>query len=329
MKDLTSGRIGKSILGFATPMLIGNIFQQTYNIVDSIIVGQYLGKEALAAVGASFPIIFALISFVIGIAMGGNIVVSQYFGARDYDKVRRAIDTIYIFVFISSLVITTIGIIFSQGIFRLMRLPEELIPQATLYFNTFMLGIVFLFGFNATQAILRGLGDSLTPLVFLIISSVLNVVLDILFIRYFGMGIAGAAVATVISHGGAFIASIFYLNRTHKLVKLHIKEMVFDWDIFRKSVRIGLPSGFQQTFVSFGMIALFRIARSDAMAEKDSRIAGALIAITIPVTIAPGGLYLLPKPWNLAFVAVQTLIWLTILAFLLRTASRSARLPAM
>jgi putative MATE family efflux protein len=259
MRDLTSGRIGRNILGFATPMLVGNIFLQAYNVVDSIIVGQFIGKEALAAVGASFPIIFALTSFIIGIAMGGNIVVAQYFGAKDYERVRRSIDTIYIFIFFASLVVATVGIVFSQNIFRLMRLPEELIPQASQYFNTFMLGTVFLFGFNGTQAILRGLGDSVTPLIFLIIASVINVVLDIIFIRYLGMGVRGAAVATVISHGGAFIGSIFYLNKTHKLVKLQLKKMVFDWDIFWKSVKIGLPSGFQQTFVSFGMIALFRI----------------------------------------------------------------------
>jgi putative MATE family efflux protein len=262
MKDLTTGHVGGRILKFAAPMLLGNVFQQTYNIVDSIIVGQLIGKEALAAVGASFPIIFALISFVIGIATGGTIVVAQYFGAKDYVKVRRTIDTLYIFVFFASLVITTLGITMSQYIFELIKLPQEVIPMAKTYFNTFMLGTVLLFGFNGTGAILRGLGDSVTPLVFLIIASTFNIALDFVFIKFFGLGVRGAALATVISHGGAFLSAIIYLNRTHKLVQLRLKEMVFDWDIFRKSVRIGVPSGLQQTFVSFGMIALFRIVNN-------------------------------------------------------------------
>jgi putative MATE family efflux protein len=259
VKDLTKGHVGGNILRFAAPMLIGNLFQQSYNIVDSIIVGRILGKEALAAVGASFPIIFALISFVIGIASGGTIVVSQYFGAKDYRRVRRAIDTIYIFIFFASLVIMTVGITFSEEIFRMTKLPPEVIPQATLYLNTFLLGTILLFGFNGTSAILRGLGDSVTPLVFMVIASLSNIGFDLLFIKYFGFGIQGAAWATILSHGGAFLTAVLYLNKTHKIVQLKLKELVFDWSIFRNSVRIGVPSGFQNTFVAFGMIALFRI----------------------------------------------------------------------
>lgn len=260
MKDLTKGHVGGNIFKFAAPMLLGNIFQQSYNIVDSIIVGQVLGKEALAAVGASFPVIFVLISFVIGIASGGTIVISQYFGAKDYRKVRRTIDTLYIFIFFAAIIISVVGITFSEEIFRHIKLPPEVIPQATSYLNTFLLGTVLLFGFNGTSAILRGLGDSITPLVFMIIASVSNIAFDILFIKYLGFGIQGAAWATILSHGGAFITAVLYLNKTHKLVQLRLKELVFDWEIFWKSVKIGVPAGFQQTFVAFGMIALFRIA---------------------------------------------------------------------
>ncbi len=262
MKDLSVGSVGGNILKFTVPMLVGNLFQQAYNFVDSIIVGQLIGKEALAAVGASFPIIFALISFVIGIATGGTIIISQFFGAKDYEKVRRSIDTLYIFIFFASIVITTLGITLSRHIFELINLPAEIIPDAKVYLNTFLLGTVFLFGYNGTASILRGLGDSMTPLVFLIISSIANIGLDILFIKYLGMGVQGAALATVVAHGGAFISAILYLNRTHKLVQLRLKELVFDWEIFWKSVKIGIPSGLQQTFVSFGMVALFRIVNS-------------------------------------------------------------------
>ncbi len=262
MRDLTTGRVGSNILKFAAPMLAGNIFQQTYNIVDSIIVGQLIGKEALAAVGASFPIIFALISFVIGIASGGTIVVAQYFGAKDYYRVRRTIDTLYIFIFFASVAITTLGISISENVFRLTKLPDEVIPQARIYLNTFLMGTILLFGFNGTGAILRGLGDSVTPLVFLIISSVCNIAFDFIFIKYLGLGVRGAALATILSQGGAFLTAIVYLNKTHKLIQLRIRELVFDWKIFWKSVRIGVPSGFQQTFVAFGMIALFRIVNN-------------------------------------------------------------------
>jgi putative MATE family efflux protein len=189
-------------------------------------------------------------------------VIAQYFGAKDYKRVRRAIDTLYIFVFFASILITTIGIVFSKHIFRLTGLPDEVIPDATAYLNTFLFGTVLLFGFNGTSAILRGLGDSVTPLVFLIIASIFNIGFDILFIRYLGLGVRGAALATIISHGGAFITAILYLNKTHKLVQLKLKELVFDWEIFRKSVRIGVPSGLQQTFVSVGMLALFSIVNN-------------------------------------------------------------------
>jgi putative MATE family efflux protein len=259
MRDLTTGRVGEQILKFTAPMLLGNLFQQTYNIVDCIIVGKLIGKEALAAVGASFPIIFMLISFVIGIASGGTVVISQYFGAKDYLRVRKAIDTMYIFIFFASILIMAIGITFSEDIFRMIRLPAEIIPQATSYLKIFLLGTIVLFGFNGTCSILRGIGDSVTPLLFLIISSLINILLAILFVKYFGWGIKGAAWATVISQAIAFFSAVIYLNKTHKLIQLRLKEITFDREIFWKSINIGLPSGFQQTFVSMGMIALFRI----------------------------------------------------------------------
>lgn len=259
MKDLTTGKVGKRILLFALPMLAANFFQLTYHLVDSIIVGRLIGKEALAAVGASNPVIYALISFIIGIASGGNIIVSQFFGAKNYERVRRAIDTIYIFIFVASIVIMIIGISFSRQIFELIKLPPDVIPDAMVYLNTFLLGTILLFGFNATNAILRGLGDSITPLVFVIIASVVNIILDFVFIKYLNMGIRGVAVATVLAHGGAFVSGILYLNKTHKLVGIKLHKLVFDWEIFRQSFRIGVPSGFQQTFVALGMIALFRI----------------------------------------------------------------------
>jgi putative MATE family efflux protein len=259
MKDLTQGNEGRLILNFAIPMLLGNIFQQLYSVINSVIVGNFLGKEALAAVGASFPIIFALISLIIGIAAGSTIIISQYYGAKDIEKVTRAIDTMYIFIFIAGVVVSLVGIIFSEPILRLTRLPEDIIPQAKLYMNVYLAGLVFSFGFNGTAAALRGLGDSKTPLYFLMLSTLTNIGFDLLFILVFHWGIAGAAVATVISQAGAFITAILYLNKHHKLMNFSITGLVFDKDIFRKSIRIGLPSGLQQTFVALGMMALFGI----------------------------------------------------------------------
>ncbi len=259
MHDLTEGKPGSLIFKFAMPMLIGNVFQQIYNVTDSIIVGKFLGKEALAAVGASFPIIFMLVSFIIGIATGSTIIVAQYYGSKNLDKVRRTIDTMYIFLFFSSLLVTILGILFSAPIFRLIKLPEELIPQAIAYMNIYLSGSIFFFGFNGTSAVLRGLGDSKTPLYFLIISTIANVFFDLLFIVVFKWGIEGAAIATVIAQAGAFITSIIYLNRTHPIINLSWRKLLWDREVFKSSIRIGLPTGFQQTFVSIGMIALLRI----------------------------------------------------------------------
>lgn len=259
MNDLTVGKEGKVILGFATPLLLGNLFQQTYNFIDSIIVGKLIGDEALAAIGASFPIIFALISFAIGIASGATIIISQYYGAKDFERVKKAVDTIFVFIFFASIVISFIGITFSKQIFELTHLPEDVIPYATTYLNTFLLGTVLLFGFSGIVAILRGIGDSKTPVYFMVLSSILNILLDYIFIKYLHLGIRGAALATLAAEGATFIGAAIYLNKTHKILRINIRKITFDPQIFRQSVRIGVPSGFQQTFVSFGMIALYSI----------------------------------------------------------------------
>jgi putative MATE family efflux protein len=262
MKELTRGNEARLIFNFAMPMLLGNLFQQLYNIVDTIIVGKVLGKEALAAVGASFPIVFTLISLIIGVASGGTIVIAQYFGARDHDSVRRAIHTVYIFLTVAAVILTLVGIPMTDDIFRLIRLPEEIMPEATTYLGIYLSGLIAFFGFNATSAILRGLGDSKTPLYFLMISTFFNIGFDLLFIMVFHWGIAGAAIATVVSQAGAFLTAVFYLNRNHKLIDFNIPQYHFDRRIFWQSLRIGLPTGLQQTFVSLGMMAIMAIVNT-------------------------------------------------------------------
>jgi len=257
MKDLTEGKEGKLIWQFAIPMLIGNAFQQVYNLVDSVVVGRYIDTAALGAVGASFPIIFLLISLVIGFAMGSTVIISQYFGAKKYSKVKDSIDTVNIILFFASIAITLIGILFAEEAFEIIKLPAEIMPQAVAYFKIYIGGVVFMFGFHGTSAILRGLGDSKTPLYFMIISTVVNIVLDILFVAVFGWGIEGVAIATVIAQAGAFFTAIIYLNKTHELIRISFINLTFDKEIFKESFRIGIPSGVQQSLVALGMIAIF------------------------------------------------------------------------
>jgi len=258
MKDLTKGKEFKLILMYALPMLIGNVFQQMYNIVDSAIVGNYIGKQALASVGASFPIIFLLISLIIGITIGATIIISQYFGAKQFDGVRKAVDTINIILLITAIFIAAIGIFFSREIFILIDLPEDIISYAEEYLQIFLIGLPFMFGFQGISAVLRGVGDTKTPLYFLIISTVLNIILDLIFVIIFEYGVAGVAWATIISQAVALISAIIWV-RKNKMLNFRIKGIVFDFDIFKKSIKIGLPSGMQQTFVALGLMAVLGI----------------------------------------------------------------------
>ncbi len=259
MQDFTNGHEGKLIFKFAAPMLIGNIFQQLFSVVDSVVVGKFIGKEALAAVGASFPVIFIMVSMIIGLVMGTTVVISQYFGAKDFVKVKRAIDTMYIYSAIIGLITTIIGILISEPLLRLIDLPEEIMPQAVLYLKIYLSGILIFFGFNGTSAVLRGLGDSKTPLYFLIVASIANIILVLLFVGVFKWGVAGAAYATLLANAIAFGLAIWWLNKTHKLIRIAIKGLHFDRETFRQSIRIGLPTGVQQTLVAMGAIALLDI----------------------------------------------------------------------
>ncbi len=259
MKDFTVGNEAKIILNFSVPLVIGNLFQNLYNIVDSIIVGNYLGKEALGAVGASFPIIFTLISLIIGVGSGASTVVSQYFGAKQMENVSKTIDTIFIFFLAASLVVASLGIYFSEEIFRLLQLPVAILPEAVSYIKIYLTGMFFFFGFAGITSILRGLGDAKTPLYFMIFSTFSNIVLDLLFILVFKWGIEGAAFATVIAQASAFFTAAWYLNKKHAIIKLSFRKYVFDKKIFRSCIRIGLPTGFQQSLVAFGMMAIMVI----------------------------------------------------------------------
>ncbi|NPD47917.1 MULTISPECIES: MATE family efflux transporter [unclassified Lentimicrobium] len=328
MKDFTKGSETRLILNFAIPILFGSLFQQLYNIVDSIFIGNYVGKEGLAAVGASFPVIFALISFVIGIGSGSTVVISQYYGAKNNEAVKRAIDTLYIFMFFASAALSVLGIVFARQIFEFTDLPEDVLPQAVKYLQIYMSGNVLFFGFAGTNAILRGLGDSKTPLYFTIIATLINILLDWLFIGVFHWGVGGAAFATIIAQGGAFITGIIYLNKTHDLLTLHPSRLKFDKKIFTQSVKIGLPTGFQQTFVAFGMVALFGIVNkfgTDTVAAYSvgMRIDSvpAMLAMAFSAAVAPfvGQNIGANKPGRVRAGFFSTLILSTILTIIVTT----------
>jgi len=259
MKDLTKGSETTAIITFAIPMLIGNVFQQFYTMVDSIVVGNFVGTEALAAVGTAFPVIFMMISLVMGLTMGTTVLVAQYFGAKDLEKVRATVDTGYITLFWAGLLMSIVGVLLTDTILNILNVPADVFQDASTYLKIIFAGLLTLFGYNAISAILRGLGDSKTPLYLLIVASLLNVILDLLFVVKFGWGVSGVAWATILSQGSSFIGGIVYLNTRNELVSLKLRNLKFDREIFGHSLRIGLPTGIQQTMVSLGMMALTRI----------------------------------------------------------------------
>lgn len=256
MNDLTQGHEGKQILLFTLPMLIGSLFQQLYNTADAIIVGRFIGTEAMAAVSVANPIMLMLTSFLTGTALGFSILVSKYYGAQETKKVVATIHTTYIFVFVASLIITLLGVIFGSALLHIINTPLEVFDQAKDYLVIIFIGTLFSAGYNAISAILRGLGDSRNPLYFLIIATVLNIVLDVVFVIQFKMGVGGVALATVLAQGVSFVFSLLYLNYKHTLFRLDLRHFSFDSDIFKQGLKIGIPSAIQQMLFSLGNISL-------------------------------------------------------------------------
>lgn len=260
--DLTHGPVWKVIVRFALPLLIGNLLQQLYNVTDSIIVGQFLGKEELAAVSASFFIYYFIISLVIGVGSGTSVVVSQFFGAKQYDKVQRAFSSFFIFMLVAGIALSIAGIIFAEPIFRLTNTPEEVIPDAVAYFRIYIGGTFLFVTFNSIISILRGVGESVRPMIFIFITTVLNIVLDLLFIVGFKWGIEGAARATVIAQGIGMCIALGYVNNTHPLLSIKKQDLLFDMKLFKEGLKIGLPTSVQQCAIALGLIALLGIVNS-------------------------------------------------------------------
>ena len=254
--DMTSGSPAKLILKFSGPMLIGNIFQQLYNMVDSMVVGKFVSKDALAAVGATGSSVFLIFGLTFGLSAGISIVISQYFGAGDLNKVKRSIATATYMLLVAAVIMGVVGYFASRPILELLGTPIEVIDQSESYMKISFLGILGIVSYNGIAAILRALGDSITPLKFLIIASILNVVLDLIFVVVFHMGVPGVAIATIISQFVSGIGCIIYALFKVELFRIPIKEFKPDREIFSKCIRLGIPVALQNSFISISMMSL-------------------------------------------------------------------------
>ncbi|HWP69261.1 MAG TPA: MATE family efflux transporter, partial [Rectinemataceae bacterium] len=247
MKDLTKGDETRQLIWFALPMLLGNVFQQFYNMVDSFVVGRFIGTSALAAVGTSFPIIFFMLALITGVTMGSTVLISQFFGAKDMESLKKVITTSYIFIFAVGIVMTIVGIFSTNFILKALAVPDDIMPEAAAYLRIIFAGMLTTFGYNGVAAMLRGLGDSKTPLYLLIASTLINVVLDLVFVIVFKWGVAGAAWATIISQAISFFGAMIILDKKNQFVRLDYRNLRWDKAAFAQMMRIGLPTGIQQT----------------------------------------------------------------------------------
>ncbi len=253
-KDLTKGKPWKRIVEFAIPMLIGNVAQQLYNTADSIIVGRYVGDNALAAVGSAGPVLHLLLVLFVGVAVGAGIMVSQYFGARDREKLSHTIGICISLTAIASLIIMIIGPLVTRPLLKLLNTPASIIDWSADYLIIFFLGAAGFSYYNIFAGILRGLGDSLSALVFLLIATALNVVLDIIFVTRFNMGVPGVALATIIAQAISAVLSFIKLMKMDDSFDLKLKMLKLNKDYVLQLLKLGLPSGLTQAIFSLAMI---------------------------------------------------------------------------
>ena len=256
VKDMTVGNPTGLLLSFMLPMVVGNIFQQLYNMVDSMIVGQIVGADALAAVGATGSLNFLFFSLCGGMASGIGIVISQQFGAGNDDGVRKAIaNAAYIMVVVGT-VMGVLGIVLSRPILTFLNTPGNILDDATLYMQIMCAGVLAVSLYNCISAILRAVGDSKTPLYFLIVASILNIFLDILFVKTFSMGVAGAGIATIIAQMLAGVGSLCFAFRKNPYFKISKSMLKPDKDIVWQSIRMGVPLAFQSSLIAISCVAL-------------------------------------------------------------------------
>lgn len=254
IKDMTDGVIWKQLINFAFPLLVGNIFQQLYNTVDSVVVGNFVGADALGAVTSTAPIVLTLIGAAIGLTMGASVVISQYLGAKDIVNLRKSTHTAVVSALILSVIVSAIGYYITPGLLRMMNTPESVYKEAVVYLQIYSLGLGGLMLYNMGAAILRAVGDSQRPLYYLILTSILNIILDLLFVIKFEAGVAGVAYATILAQLISALAIFYRLFRIKEYHSLTFHEMKIDTAILKRIIQIGFPAGFQMAVTAFSNV---------------------------------------------------------------------------
>ena len=252
--DMTKGNIYRLLLGFALPLLIGNLFQQLYNTVDTWVLGNYATKEAFAAIGTIAPVFNLVVNTFVGLSHGAGVVISQYYGAGNMEKVKRTVHTYIVMAVICSVFFTVFGLVFRDVLIGWMKPTAEMLPHAQTYLGIIFQFLTFQIFYNICSSIMRAVGDSRRPFYFLVIACVINIVLDLLFVLKFNMGAAGVAYATVIAQGVSAVLSVITLFRIDSCIKVSLKDLCFDTEIIKRILRIGIPGAIQMALISFSNI---------------------------------------------------------------------------
>ena len=252
--DMTGGNIIRHIVTFAIPLLLGNVFQQLYNMVDTWVVGNFASNEAFSAVGSVGPIINMLIGFFMGLSSGAGVVISQYYGAGRYEEVRKTVHTAVTMTLILAAVFTVVGNLMTPVMLKLMKTPENVLPESAAYLRIYFSGVVGLMLYNIGAGILRAVGDSQRPFYFLVVSALLNIGLDLLFVLKFSMGVEGVALATVISQCVSAVLVFIVLMRTGSCVKVELRSLRLHWQMLKKVFSVGIPAALQMTVTSFSNV---------------------------------------------------------------------------
>ncbi len=271
--DMTHGTIWKQLLYFSLPLLVGYLFQQLYNTVDAVVVGNFVGKEALAAVGTTGNVINAVVGFFMGLSTGAGVVLSHYFGARDEKGLHDTVHTTMLLTFLSSLVATALGILLVPTLLNITKTPEDVYPLSDSYLTIYFAGLPGLMIYNMGSGLLRSVGDTRRPLYFLIFSALVNTVLDLLFVAVLGMGVAGVAWATIIAEAPSAILVLIVLCRSKESYRLILRDLRMNREIVSKILQVGVPAGVQAAIISFSnafVQSYINVFGSDIMAGYSS-----------------------------------------------------------
>ena len=252
--DMTQGSITKHLINFSLPLLLGNLFQQLYNMVDTWVVGNYVSNEAFSAVGTVGPVINTLIGFFLGLSSGAGVVISQYYGAGREEKVRQAVHTALMLTLVLGVVFTAAGIAMTPLMLQLMKTPTEVAPEQAAYLRIYFAGVMGLLLYNMGSGILRAVGDSRRPFYFLVVSAVLNTVLDLLFVIKFHMGVEGVAYATIIAQAVSALLTLWVLMRAEGGIRLELRALRFTWSVLRQIVAVGIPAALQMAITAFSNV---------------------------------------------------------------------------